>query len=783
MHNHLFEKVESRNSSFIVKGRPHHAQEVGTFIYQDIDLRYATATVNNDIFAQNFPADSGFLPHDSEFIIDDKLPLNRTFHNIRYQPDNCVDSVQIDNEEVLELRKLIASKTCREAIERVDMPQDESEYRWELEDEEKQYSELTVAVYTNGVYTVNVPIARHNRCLLLYGGSDRLDQCPIVNHASQRQLSFVFDNDKFKCSGATIQLNSAQLIIAHGGQAIVADKDFLWKIPDLETSVIQSNGYAYFGPTGAIPANRTFGFVKVPLELVTAPDGVPIDSRLEIQQAGQNTTLDIVEYFKPRSVYLCIPYFGIPFGRNTSYGRVPVLDAIVADPAANPAVLAYAGLDGTFPNMLSLNSFYGIGNTHDVEPVISTVYLRRFDGASDYQAVVIGGNAVRAHYYYIQFPFALPATFEAAANRNLEIRTQTAVANLYLRGVVLDAVIPGKPNWTIVDGAGLLAYNGFADNPHPTAGAREVIQVWVQFFESNPAADPLAIPTTDMTVVGNQQNIVATIANHPLGIQGQVISSQAAPQSPYKRSIRLSQAEPFHSMPSGLVSYPGLKMYDDIPKEFPLLVQDSKTYFDQDVSEVTRCIRPKTGEIAVSLVGTPQLGLYSRDGEMQSDKNVSTIEIALPRFEKKTIVFTTGQPVIKWSTRRGLPKYFMIRVKHAVYGNLQGKYYNAKIQSLRLEAFDQRVSFLKTIGSVELRELTRRNSHMYAEPQQNIVLVTAEQLGSFRVNPKERLDFKLTLLGYTEHAKLAGREKQFILTPIYEDALQGDRTKIELENS
>jgi hypothetical protein len=502
-----------------------------------------------------------------------------------------------------------------------------------------------------------------------------------------------------------------------------------------------------------------------------------------------------------------VPYFGIPYGKRTYYGKRAIQPAIagVAAPGGvgnvNIVIAAFPGIDGTFPDDLSLKSFNYIGNGHDVKPnIVSDLYLSRAsNGAGNHQTIqVVQGADIRAHCVYVQFPEALPVDFEifAAGGRNFECRVLSGVApaaQYVMRALQPNIVAPAarvaeNQNWTILGAATVptLAVFNAAHPGRPDAPARGVIKLWVQFMAAdvgNPA--PIALPQNDGfgTVAG--QDFFDAIAGYPNEIVGARIQGQTAIDTPYIRSgFSISFHEPFFNFPSGFSSYPKMKEpFDEILAEYPLIIQDSLTLFTRSTSELSRCIRIDTGTLTASLVGEPVLGIYLRDGALQANKRVSTIEMPLPLFEKQNVSFTTGTPALSWSTHRGVPDYFFIRVAHEVTGALPIEDYHAKIQKIRIKCFDnQQNTILKTVKYEQLRELTRRNSHMYSEPQQNTVLISAEQLAGFEVNPDERLDLKIELLEYTEHTDLAGSMKQFICCPIYRNLLQGDNLSLRLLN-
>jgi hypothetical protein len=98
--NLIYREVDEINSQFIIEGEPHHRQRTDTYIQQKIRCLYrAPSEVGIDLWTElgitaHLESDDAFIPFGTKYASDDKLPLNRTFKNVRYQPVGCDGKIE-----------------------------------------------------------------------------------------------------------------------------------------------------------------------------------------------------------------------------------------------------------------------------------------------------------------------------------------------------------------------------------------------------------------------------------------------------------------------------------------------------------------------------------------------------------------------------------------------------------------------------------------------------------------------------------------------------------------
>ena len=610
--NVIYRTSEEKDGSFEIIGEPDFRQKTATFVSQDIQFDYRTeaetgiplwtvAHSGSVPIAPYAAANGAFIPFGTKFDATETLPLNSTFENIRWRPAGLDYDVRVENRELLELRQLVTRRRCRLALEQVDLPSEEnlSGYNWTLSGQPVSYTEVKNSITNNGetdVYSVEVPICRFGRVVV--GSNDRFGfgASPLIHNNTMRSITFTFDwtDGKFKFPGKTITMNTDDFAYAATFQGnFHAHRDINLYIPALETTAVNAAGYCVFGPDNhnTIVANRTYGWVAVPLRS-NAPNGEWVQDQLavEIDDGGLGVQVEhrIQEFFRDDSRWIAIGYFQIPFGRREKIISPPILNPIAAAGAAGnyPAVLAHPGIlsirqAGCTPWSYNHNhaAIAGADDAiyHDgIATQIDNVYLRW--RATDV-GIDFGDGGVTRHSFYVQFPEALPANFEVAANRYFYFRTNLttggAIVQSYLTGIRGDAAGHAAHNWHILNAAALAQYNLdnnaaniiLADSRPPPAVAGSVIILYVIRQVIN--APRRALPASDMVDHGVPQTPIAefTIAGAvgpPVvrvqtehNILGSVLL-ESTPQNipPYIRSsFTLSQNEPFFNTFSGLSSY------------------------------------------------------------------------------------------------------------------------------------------------------------------------------------------------------------------------------------
>jgi hypothetical protein len=360
--------------------------------------------------------------------------------------------------------------------------------------------------------------------------------------------------------------------------------------------------------------------------------------------------------------------------------------------------------------------------------------------------------------------------------------------------------IPQNQNWLIIDGVPLTNYNQAnvaAGRAQPTAGARELVKIYLKEQVGAGAPDPRGIPASrawqNAAVPRNPLNEFGAAAAQDQ-ISTSAVWGTAPHETPYIRgSFIIDQHEPFFSPVTGLVSYPDvLAPFDNVPRFMPLLIQDSRFFFERDTSEVHRCISMENydaGRLSCELVGQAELGVYLRDDVQQSEKNLSIVNIKIPRLETYSFDFTTivegSEPSLRYSSQFGMPEMLFIRCKVDLQGrpNSPPEDYFARINNFKLRIFGHENSLLKTVKYRELRELTRINSHVFSEKQGYSVLLKLSDLGTCGAAPEhERIDLEFTLYEIEQHVNYVAATKKFILVPIYDvSALQGTLEQIRFE--
>ena len=81
-----------------------------------------------------------------------------------------------------------------------------------------------------------------------------------------------------------------------------------------------------------------------------------------------------------------------------------------------------------------------------------------------------------------------------------------------------------------------------------------------------------------------------------------------------------------------------------------------------------------------------------------------------------------------------------------------------------------------------MREMTRKNSDMFAERSENLILLSLYDLGTFAHirDHTERIDFEITLNQFSQHVSFAATTKDFVVAPIYREVLEGGVHGIEI---
>jgi len=219
--NVIYRTSEEKDGSFEIVGEPDFRQKTATFVSQDIQFDYRTeaetgyplwtvAQSGSAAIAPYNAANGAFIPFGTKFDATETLPLNSTFENVRWRPSGLDYDVSVENRELLELRRLVTRRRCRQALEPVDLPSEEnlSGYNWTLSGQPVSYSEVKNSITNNGnnpVYSVEVPICRFGR--LVVGSNDifGFGACPLIHDNSMRSITFTFDwlDGKFKFPGAT----------------------------------------------------------------------------------------------------------------------------------------------------------------------------------------------------------------------------------------------------------------------------------------------------------------------------------------------------------------------------------------------------------------------------------------------------------------------------------------------------------------------------------------------------------------------------------------------------
>ena len=280
---------------------------------------------------------------------------------------------------------------------------------------------------------------------------------------------------------------------------------------------------------------------------------------------------------------------------------------------------------------------------------------------------------------FVQFPFSLPANFEAVTNRQFFCRIQVTRLGI-LTPTFLQGITPtagGANNWNVLNEVARGAYDVqnaaqlAGTRPPPSVGVRSVIEIYLEEVEvgNNPAR---------LSQPGNEL-VAAALPQTPIGefiiiaqnqTQHNVLASilfGAETEPPYIRSgFVLDQHEPFFSYPSGFSSYMNIEIFDELPQYLPLLIQDSQTTFLRTTAELNRCVRVDSGELQFDLLGKAKLGYYLRNDVNQNDKSSSIVRIPIPLFENQKVRFTALPLKLDWYTQYGMPDLLMIRVKQIV---------------------------------------------------------------------------------------------------------------------
>jgi hypothetical protein len=370
----------------------------------------------------------------------------------------------------------------------------------------------------------------------------------------------------------------------------------------------------------------------------------------------------------------------------------------------------------------------------------------------------------------------------------------------------LTGITPGFANeWEILTDAqvGVLNTENTAENDlvagsrPPNAENGTVVQVYVAEQVTTLGARR-AFPKLTTVNVGDG-NIDLAHINAPDGqtpdyFVGELLY-QPPPEKPYIRTgFKISQHEPLFSFPSGFSVFPEVSQpFSVIPKYFPMLVQDSKHFFRRSTSEVNRCIRcaersDDGGRLSATLVDSCELGFYLNDDVQQSEKMSSTINQPLPRIEKYSKLFSTGEkPVVSFRSQYGMPEYLFIRIKQLFSRPpaVEKQHYCGRIDSISMVVQQYDCSLFKSqIDHKQLRELTRQNSNVLSEEQEYTVLLSVQNFGPMGF-PKENenIDFTFTLNAFDQHYNCTDLQKEFIVCPIYlgREALQGTTQNISIQ--
>jgi hypothetical protein len=170
-------------------------------------------------------------------------------------------------------------------------------------------------------------------------------------------------------------------------------------------------------------------------------------------------------------------------------------------------------------------------------------------------------------------------------------------------------------------------------------------------------------------------------------------------------------------------------------------------------------------------------------------KGSSLINLSIPKALKQQSEFTTiavlSPPTISFELEYGPPDAILVYVEYdyLLSGDTAEKRF-AKIDSIRVQHDGEFIrTFERNLGAHELRELTRRNCHPYAERHENIVFLKQRQyLQMYKVDPTKRSRLRFQLQSVDELPNYLAQLKTFVVTLIYDNTLsfQGTRDEVRL---